>query len=357
MIKSLEWTGNSLRIIDQTELPDRMVYRKLTRVEEVFEAIRKLRVRGAPAIGVAAAYGLYLGLKEKEIRRPEEFVTRARELTDYLLSARPTAVNLHWALQKILNILNEKSADIPELLSCVLETAIAIHKDDQQRCEEIASHGARLIEDGITILTHCNTGALATTGIGTAFGAIYKAHQQGKKIRVYVDETRPLLQGARLTMWELKEAGIPATLITDNMAAYAMRKGFIDLVIVGADRIAANGDVANKIGTYNLAVNSHYHQIPFYVAAPLSTFDFSLPSGDTIPIEERDCREVTRIWDRLSITVEGSQCWNPAFDVTPAGLITGIITEKGVATQPFAKSFIDLNLKNSVHQNQKELIL
>ncbi len=356
MIKSLEWTGNSLRIIDQTELPERLVYRELTRAEEVWEAIRKLRVRGAPAIGVAAAYGLYLGLKEKHIRSPEEFITQARELTEYLSGARPTAVNLHWALQKILGGLNEKS-DVPELFSGVLKTAIGIHTDDRQRCEKIAEHGARLIENGATVLTHCNTGALATTGIGTAFGAIYKAHKQGKKIHVYVDETRPLLQGARLTMWELKEAGIPATLITDNMAAYAMRKGFVDLVIVGADRIAANGDVANKIGTYNLAVNSHYHRIPFYVAAPLSTFDFSLPSGDAIPIEERDCREVTRIWDRLPITVEGARCWNPAFDVTPAELITGIITEKGVAKQPFAKSFVDLNLKNSIHQNQKELIL
>ena len=356
MIKSIEWTGSSLRIIDQTELPERKVFRELTGAEEVWEAIRKLRVRGAPAIGVAAAYGLYLGLKEAETDRPQDLINRAHDLAHYFSGARPTAVNLQWALQTVLSRL-KKELDVPELLSRALKAAVAIHKDDRQRCEKIASYGAELIENGMSVITHCNTGALATTGIGTALGAIYKAHQQGKNPRVYVDETRPLLQGARLTMWELKEAGIPATLITDNMAAYAMHKGLIDLAVVGADRIAANGDVANKIGTYNLAVSSQYHQVPFYAAAPLSTFDFTMSKGEEIPIEERDCREITLIWERLPITVEEAGCWNPAFDVTPAGLITGIITEKGVARQPFAKSFVDLNLKNSIHLNQKELSL
>ncbi len=352
MIKSIDWTGNSLKIIDQTELPARLIYKELHHIEEVFEAIQKLRVRGAPALGVAGVFGLYLGLKDSGFREGEEILLRAKELAAYLSKARPTAVNLQWALHSVINKFSHSEKTADQRIEAFLRAAQDIQRDDQERCDRIGRHGASLLEDGMTVLTHCNTGSLATAGIGTAFGILYTAHQQGKNIQVFVDETRPLLQGARLTMWELKQAGIPGILISDNMAAYAMLKKNIDLVIVGADRIASNGDVANKIGTYSLAIAARYHDIPFYVAAPLSTFDLSLPSGDFIPIEERDPEEITRIWQKLSITVEDASCWNPAFDITPAHLIHGIVTEEGIFTPPFEKSFQNLNKHN--YQNQEE---
>ncbi|MEJ2634272.1 MAG: S-methyl-5-thioribose-1-phosphate isomerase [Calditrichia bacterium] len=356
MIKSIEWSENKLTIIDQTEIPRNLIYLELNTIQQVFEAIQKLRVRGAPAIGVAAAFGLYLGVRGRSFENRQSFLSEAKSLADYLASARPTAVNLRWALQFINEKLQKTQGELPELIRKVLEIAIDIKNDDQKRCDLMGSAGAELIQPGMRILTHCNTGALATAGIGTALGVIYTAHRQNKKLQVFVDETRPLLQGARLNMWELEQAGIPATLISDNMAAYAMQRGMIDLVIVGADRIAANGDTANKIGTYNLAVNAQYHGIPFYVAAPLSTFDFSIKSGEQIPIEERNCEEITRIWGKLPITVENASCWNPAFDVTPAGLITGIITEAGIADHPFEDSLTRLKLNSQVHKNHKELI-
>ncbi len=355
MFKTIDWTGKNIRIIDQTRIPEKEVYLELETAGEVFEAIRKLRVRGAPAIGVAAAYGLYLGLRNRQFGTLEAFLAEAKKVAEYLAGARPTAVNLRWALQYTLDRIIAVSATPEELTSNILEIARSIQKDDETRCRKIGENGAERISEGMNILTHCNTGALATAGIGTALGVIYTAHHQNKKISVLVDETRPLLQGARLNMWELRQMNVPATLITDNMAAYAMQKGKVDLVIVGADRIAANGDVANKIGTYSLAVNCRHHGIPFYVAAPLSTFDFSISSGAEIDIEERDCREITHIWEKLPITVEGADCWNPAFDVTPGELITGIITEAGVAQPPYPETLKDFNHK--INQNHKELYL
>lgn len=355
MIKSIEWIADKLKIIDQTEIPHRLEYRELQTVEEVFEAIRSLRIRGAPAIGVAAAFGLFLGLEKRNFSHRDDFLNQAHQLAEYLASARPTAVNLKWALQSVISKIESLEEKPSSLLEKVLTLAIEIQKDDERRCENIGRHGADLLAEGMTVLTHCNTGALATAGIGTAFAAIHTAHSQGKSIRVLVDETRPLLQGARLTMWECQQAGIPATLISDNMAAYAMQLGKVDMVIVGADRIAANGDVANKIGTYSLAVNCRYHHIPFYVAAPLSTFDFSLPSGEEIPIEERNSREVATIWGKLEITTKDATCWNPAFDVTPAHFIEGVITEEGIASPPYEESLTIF--KRKIQQNNKELIL
>lgn len=357
MIKSIEWTGNILKIVDQTQIPARLVYRELTTAEEVYQAIRELAVRGAPAIGIAAAYGLYLGLRQNRYPNGAALLETARQLSDYLSGARPTAVNLRWALDEILTRLEAQINDPAHMLTTVLQTAHRLRKDDEERCQKIGEFGAELIRDGMTVLTHCNTGALATAGIGTALGAIYTAHRQGKKIQVLVDETRPLLQGARLTMWELQQAGIPARLITDGMAPYAMQRGMVDLVIVGADRIALNGDVANKIGTYSLAVSSHRHGIPFYSAAPLSTFDFSISSGAEIPIEERTCAEVSRVLGKLPITVADADCWNPAFDVSPAELLSGIITEKGVLRPPFEQAIRTFKINQQNHQNNKELIL
>ena len=346
MVKCIEWSGNSLRIIDQTEIPRRLVYQELNTIEEVFESIQKLKVRGAPAIGIAAAFGLYLGMKNGNYRDKADFLSQAYTRSDFLIKARPTAVNLRWALQVLL----EKVANQPEqpaqLVDRLLEFSLLLLKDDQERCNRIGHYGAGLIQNGMVILTHCNTGALATAGIGTAVGILYTARQRGKFFEVLVDETRPLLQGARLTMWELQQAGIPATLITDSMAAHAMQLDKINLVLVGADRIAGNGDVANKIGTYNLAVISNYHDIPFYVAAPLSSFDPDLTDGKQIPLEERSSQEITHIWQKLPITIPEAQCWNPAFDITPAKLISGIVTERGILNPPFEESIKRLNFKN-----------
>lgn len=347
----MEWTGDSLKIIDQTKLPQQVFYLELNTLEAVFDAIKKLKVRGAPAIGIAAAFGLYLGLRDKNFTDKNDVVANARSAAEYLCSARPTAVNLKWSLQNLLDVISASTLPPEQLSRAVLAHAIFLLKDDQQRCEKIGQHGSQLIRDGMTVLTHCNTGTLATAGIGTALGVLHTAWKMGKKFEVMVDETRPLLQGARLTMWELQQLGIPATLIADSMAAYAMQLNKIDLVLVGADRIAANGDVANKIGTYNLAVISQYHRIPFYVAAPLSSFDIHLSDGRQIPIEERGKEEITHIMQKVVITVPDAVCWNPAFDVTPARLISGIITENGIIYPPFEKSINHLQLKS--YQNQE----
>ena len=355
MITNIEWTGDSLKIIDQTELPGQLKLIELNDSGQLHEAIQKLRIRGAPALGVAAAFGLFLGLKNKKPPTREAFLTEADTIASYLSGARPTAVNLQWALQEILDRLSEFEGEPADLLQQVLEQAKNLQNDDKLRCQKISQNGSELVEKGMTILTHCNTGALATAGMGTALGIIFAAAEQGKKIKVLVDETRPLLQGARLTMWELDQQKIPATLISDNMAAYAMQRKMIDMVLVGADRITAIGDVANKIGTYNLAVLAHYHQLPFYVAAPLSSFDYSLMSGDQIPIEERDPQEITRIWNQLDISVPQAKVWNPAFDVTPAKFISGIITEERIIFPPFEKSIKQLNYPK--FHNQEELNL
>lgn len=314
--KTLEWKENALFLLDQTRLPLESVEFRCDTVEAVSDAIRRLVVRGAPAIGVAAAYGVALAARSGRDAIPPALTL--------LAESRPTAVNLFWALARMRGAY-EAGASADDLLAEARE----IERDDRERCERIGAAGAELLPARANIITHCHAGALATAGIGTALGVIYKAVEAGKDIRVFADETRPLLQGARITAWELMEAGVDVTLITDSMAAFAMARKSFDAVIVGADRIAANGDVANKIGTYGLAVNARRHNIPFYVAAPLSTIDLEIPDGNSIPIEERGDEEITEKFG-VRTAPHGVKTWSPAFDVTPAELVTRIITDQGV---------------------------
>ncbi|MEW6096704.1 MAG: S-methyl-5-thioribose-1-phosphate isomerase [bacterium] len=322
-VETIKWEDDKLKIIDQTKLPDELVYLECTTPEEVAEAIKILQVRGAPAIGIAAAYGVVLGMDKLD------------ETIKLLANTRPTAVNLFWALQRMKRC--AKGHKGAKLKKALLTEAILIHEDDKEKCRKMGEYGASLIKDGDTVLTHCNAGALATGGMGTALSPIYIAKKQGKKVKVFADETRPLLQGARLTTWELKQAGIDVTLICDNMAAVVMKEGKIDLVMVGADRIVKNGDVANKIGTYGVAVLAKAHNIPFYVVAPTSTIDLLLEDGSQIPIEERGSYEVTHGFGKR-IAPEGINVYSPAFDVTPNSLITAIVTENGIAHPPFIKT-------------------
>jgi methylthioribose-1-phosphate isomerase len=331
--KTIEWVGDAggfVRLIDQTRLPTELVYTDCRTVEEVWEAIRALRVRGAPAIGVAAAMGVVLGLQGADNDRAD-LADRLRRAAARLRTSRPTAVNLFWALDRMEGCFAPipEGASPAEIRNALLEEALAIAAEDRAMCRAIGRHGAELVEPGQGVLTHCNAGGLATADYGTALAVLYAAAEQGKPFAVYVDETRPLLQGARLTAWELRQRGLDVTLICDNMAAQVMKEGRVQLVIVGADRIAANGDTANKIGTYGVALLAKAHGIPFYVAAPSSTFDLSLPDGSAIPIEQRDPAEVTHGFGRQTAP-EGVRVYNPAFDVTPASLITGIVTERGV---------------------------
>lgn len=312
-------------ILDQTCLPQAESYLRCERVEQVAEAIRSLRVRGAPLIGIAAAYGLALAAEGETRGR----AARLAEAAEVLRATRPTARNLFWAIDRML-----AQADRGAGAQALLEEALAIHREDAETCGQIGEHGRALIPQGGTVLTICNTGALATGGEGTALGVIKAAHAAGNPLQVLACETRPLLQGARLTMWELRRAAIPGRLITDGMAGECMRRGMVQVVMVGADRIARNGDTANKIGTYGLAVLSHHHRVPFYVAAPMSTVDLSLPEGSHIPIEERSPAEVLGFAE-VRTAPEGVEVFNPAFDVTPAELITGIVTERGVARGPY----------------------
>jgi len=320
-----------VRLIDQTLLPTQLEYRDCRTVEEIWEAIRSLRVRGAPAIGVAAAMGVVVGMQRFQDRTRGAYWHRLQEVANYLRTSRPTAVNLFWALDRMEFRVRGRTEDLtPEQLTqSLLEEALAIEDEDRRMCRAIGQVGASLIEENTGVLTHCNAGGLATADYGTALAVLFTAAEQGRRFQVYVDETRPLLQGARLTAWELQQRGIDATLICDSMAAQVMREGRVQCVIVGADRIAANGDTANKIGTYGVAVLAKAHGIPFYVAAPSSTFDLKLANGDTIPIEQRDSREVTHGFGRQTAP-NGIRVYNPAFDVTPARLITGIVTEKGL---------------------------
>jgi methylthioribose-1-phosphate isomerase len=339
---TLAWIGGvdgSLRIIDQTLLPGELRQIDLTTPEEVWEAIRVLRVRGAPAIGVAAAYGVVTGLRSVLAAERPAFDRRLREVADYLNSSRPTAMNLAWALRRLQKV----AADGPglssvEMAARLLEEARQIEAEDREMCAAIGRAGADLLADGSGVLTHCNTGRLATAGDGTALAVIYAAVQQGKRLHVFADETRPLLQGARLTAWELAERRIPVTLLCDSAAGWIMREGRIHAVITGADRIAANGDTANKIGTYSVAHLARAHGIPFYVAAPTSTFDLSAADGRSIPIEERPASEVTQPFGRQTAPASIA-ARNPAFDVTPAGLITALITERGLI-QPVTREAI-----------------
>jgi methylthioribose-1-phosphate isomerase len=335
----MRWTEEGcLELLDQTRLPLEIKYLKCTDYPDVAGAIKCLAVRGAPAIGAAAAYGLALAAQRIKAGAKEEFVANVEEVARQLAATRPTAVNLSWALERLLQKLRGvDSGDPGALRAALLEEAHAIYSEDVAGNRKMGEYGQELIPDGARILTHCNAGALATAGYGTALGVIRAAREAGKNVSVFADETRPLLQGARLTAWEMLQEGIPVTLITDNMAGYLMAMKKVDLVIVGADRIAANGDVANKIGTYGVAVLAGEHGIPFYVAAPLSTVDLSLPAGDRIPIEEREHHEVTSFAGQ-PVAPPGVKVWNPAFDVTPNRLVTAIITDRGVVYPPYTEN-------------------
>jgi len=335
--KTIEWKGDRVRILDQRRLPQEIRYLDCLDASSVAQAIKAMAVRGAPAIGVAAAMGIALGAKKAGDRQPERFLRGVAKICLEMKRTRPTAVNLFWAVDRMKKILDQVHLyGVEKTKTSMVAEALRIHKEDVEVNRKIGEYGKRLIKNGDGVLTHCNAGALATGGYGTALGVIYAARDQRKKFQVFVDETRPLLQGCRLTAWELLQEKIPATLITDNMAGVLMKKGLVDLVVVGADRIARNGDTANKIGTYGLAVLSKSHGIPFYVAAPTSTFDLSLVSGEEIPIEERNIAEVTHFCGN-PIAPKGIKAFNPAFDVTPHSLINGIITEKGIVRKPFGR--------------------
>ena len=335
MVETIQWTDAGVVMIDQTRLPREEVFVTCRDYREVADAIRRMVIRGAPAIGVAAAMGIALGMRDADPTRLDaEFDTIAATLA----ATRPTAVNLFWAIDRMRRVYVEvRGCPAAEIRARLVEEARRIRLEDIAINEAIGRHGAPLVPDGKTVLTHCNAGALATAGYGTALGVVRAAIAAGKRIDVFADETRPFLQGARLTVWELERDSIPATLITDNMAGHFLKSGRIGCVVVGADRIAANGDVANKIGTYGVAVLAHENGVPFYVAAPVSTLDLELPSGDQIPIEQRSGDEVTHLFG-IAIAPEGVRVENPAFDVTPNRYVTAIITERGVARPPYGES-------------------
>lgn len=331
MVPTVEWKNGTVRLLDQSRLPGSVEFLECRDYQAVAKAIKELKVRGAPAIGVAAAMGIALGAQSVSVSGYDEFAKAISAICDQLAATRPTAVNLFWAIERMKRKLAKlRGRPVTEIKRELIEEAQRIRDEDVALCQAIGRHGSALIKDGQTILTHCNAGALATAGYGTALGVIRAAWEQGKKIRVVADETRPVLQGARLTVWELMQDHIPVTLITDNMAGALMRQGKVHLCVVGADRIAANGDVANKIGTYSVAVLAKAHGIPFYVAAPSSTIDLATQSGDQIPIEQRNPHEVLSIHGSHLIAPAGVEVLNPAFDVTPAEYITAIITERGV---------------------------
>ena len=339
-VTTIEWTNKQIRMIDQTKLPEELLHLEISDIEVLAEAIKSLRVRGAPAIGIAGAFGVVLGVQNFAGEDKEAFFKQLKETSEYLNATRPTAVNLSWAIQRMNRVANQnKSKPLAEIKERLLNEAQTIWEEDREICRRLGKHGAKLVKDGFNILTHCNTGALATADYGTALGVVFAANEEGKKLHVYADETRPLLQGARLNVWELMNENIDVTLICDNTAAFVMQQKKIDVAIVGADRIAANGDTANKIGTYNVAVLCEKHGVPFYVAAPYSTIDFNLQNGSQIPIEERAAEEITHGFGRRTAPLN-TKVYSPAFDVTPNDLIAGIITEEGVIEPPY-----EINLK------------
>ncbi|OOP55517.1 MAG: S-methyl-5-thioribose-1-phosphate isomerase [Candidatus Brocadia carolinensis] len=336
-LPTIEWEGDMkgrIRLIDQTLLPTELKFVYCEDMKSIWHAIKTLMVRGAPAIGIAGAMGVVLGIKDIQAKSTDAFLKELKQVTAYLGTSRPTAVNLFWGLARMERIAQEnKGKSVPEIKEVLLQEALKIQNEDKIICRKIGENGVGLIKDGSGILTHCNAGGLATADYGTALAVLFKAKEQGKRITVFADETRPLLQGARLTAWELVHAGIDVTLICDNMAGHVMKLGKVQCVIVGADRIAANGDTANKIGTYSVSILAKEHKIPFYVAAPVSTFDFNIKSGVEIPIEERSAEEITNGFGKQTAP-DGVKVFNPAFDVTPARNITAIITEKGVIHNP-----------------------
>jgi len=340
MLPTIDLQDDAIIMVDQRKLPAQEIYVRCRTAPEVAKAIRTMVIRGAPAIGVAAAYGIALGMKRSTAKGTRQFAVDFQKTCDLMAGTRPTAVNLFWAIDRMKRAFAEgaqagESTD--ELIARLEREATAIHDEDVANCRAMGGHGAQIVPDGARVLTHCNAGALATAGYGSALGVIRAAVEQGKRIAVFADETRPFLQGARLTAWELVREGINTTVITESMAGPLMRAGEIDLVVVGADRIAANGDTANKIGTYTVAVMAKEHNIPFYVAAPLSTIDLSTPDGDHIPIEERDQREVSHL-GASRLTPAGANIRNPAFDITPHRYITGIVTERGILRPPYSES-------------------
>ena len=344
MHPTIEWKEEGIVMIDQRKLPSAEVYVTCKTAPEVARAIKTMVIRGAPAIGVAAAMGIALGMRKSKATGTKQFATEFQKTCDLLAATRPTAVNLFWAIDRMKRAFAaaaQAGCSVDEIRQRLDEEARAIHDEDVASCRSMGAHGATLVPQTANILTHCNAGALATAGYGTALGVIRAAVEQGKKVAVLADETRPFLQGARLTAWELVKDGIDTTVITDSMSASMMRLGHVDLVVVGADRIAANGDVANKVGTYGVAVLAKEHGIPFYVAAPISTVDLNTPDGTHIPIEERNEREVTHV-GASRITPGGAQIRNPAFDVTPAKYVTAIVTERGIALPPYDESLAKL---------------
>lgn len=337
-VPTISWEKDAVRIIDQTKLPLKKQFLLISTKEEMWDAIKTLKIRGAPAIGIAAAFGIYLGIKDFRGNNRDGFLKTTDDVCRYIGSSRPTAVNLFWAIERIKRLVSDKEELSPgDLKTLVLGEANRMIEEDNEVCRSIGENGVSLINDGYSLLTHCNAGGLATAMYGTALAPIFKAKELGINVHVYVGETRPLLQGARITAWELLEADIPATLITDNMAAFVMYQKKVDMVIVGADRIAANGDTVNKIGTLGVALLAKNFGIPFYVAAPISTIDVKTATGDDIPIEHRDPLEVIKGFGKQTAPA-GIQVYNPAFDVTPAQYIEGIITEKGIIKPPFRKT-------------------
>jgi methylthioribose-1-phosphate isomerase len=340
MLPTIDWTGDAVVMIDQRKLPQREIYVNCKTAPEVARAIKTMVIRGAPAIGVAAAMGIALGARLSKATGTARLAAEFHKICELMAGTRPTAVNLFWAIDRMRRafaVAAQSGASVQEIKARLEAEARAIHDEDVASCRTIGAHGATLVPDGARILTHCNAGALATAGYGTALGVIRGAVEQGKRVTVLAEETRPFLQGARLTAWELVRDGIDTTVITDNMAGWLMQQGLIDLVVLGADRIAANGDVANKVGTYTVAVLAHAHNVPFYSVAPWSTVDLATADGSLITIEERPAREVTHVGP-TRITPEGAKVRNPAFDVTPHRLITAIVTDRGIFRQPYIET-------------------